>query len=175
MLKKLLIVLGVLAALTLLMAALGFGLPREHRAASAVVLRTPPERVWEVVRDPGALQGSWSELRSARRLPDREGKEIWEQNAGGFDMRLIVEEAMPPARLVTRVDAPVDAPFGGTWTYELTPEGTGTRLQVTEDGWVGNPLFRVMMRAMGVHRTLDGYLAALASKLGEDVGPVHVP
>jgi uncharacterized protein YndB with AHSA1/START domain len=175
MLKKVLIILGVLAALTLLMAAVGFSLPREHRATSTIVLQAPPEQVWDLVRNPGALQGTWSELESARRLPDRDGKELWEQRAGGFDMRLIVEEAVPSTRLVTRIDAEEDAVFGGTWTYELSTEGGDTRLSVTENGWVGNPLFRVMMHAMGIHRTLDGYLAALATKLGEDTRPAHVP
>ena len=175
MLKKILIGLGVLAALTLLMAGVGFTLPREHRATSALLLQAPPERVWEIVRDPGSLEGTWSELDSVRRLPDRDGQEVWEQQAGGFDMRLIVEEAVPPTRLVTRVDAADDAPFGGTWTYALSPENGGTRLSVTENGWVGNPLFRVMMRAMGTHRTLDGYLTALAAKLGENATPTHLP
>jgi uncharacterized protein YndB with AHSA1/START domain len=174
MLKKILIILGALAALTLLMAAVGFSLPREHRATSSVLLQAPPERVWEIVRDPGALRGVWPELEAARRLPDRDGKEIWEQKAGGFDMRLIVEDAVPPGRLVTRIDAEADAPFGGTWTYELRPQAGGTLVRITEDGWVGNPLFRVVMRAMGVHRTLDGYLTALTTRLGEDAVPEHL-
>jgi hypothetical protein len=89
-------------------------------------------------------------------------------------MRLIVEEASEPGRLVTRIDAPPDAAFGGTWTYQLEPVDGGTRLTVTEDGYVSNPLFRVMMKAMGVHRTADGYLKALGTKLGEDVTVEHV-
>ena len=90
-------------------------------------------------------------------------------------MGLIVEEATPPRRMVTRIDAPPDAAFGGTWTYQLEPAGPETRLSITEDGYVSNPLFRVMMYAMGgVHRTADGYLRALGTKLGEPVQPVHV-
>ena len=42
--------------------------------------------------------------------------------------------------------------------HELELEGTGTRVRLTEDGWVRNPIFRVMMYAFGPHRTLDGYL-----------------
>jgi len=174
MLKKILIILGVVAALTLLMAAVGFSLPRQHRATSSLLLLAPSERVWEIVRDPGALQEVWPELEAARRLPDRDGKEIWEQKAGGFDMRLIIEEALAPTRLVTRIDAEADAAFGGTWTYELTPQAGGTLVRITEEGWVRNPLFRVVMRAIGVHRTLDGYLGALATRLGEDATPEHL-
>ena len=39
-----------------------------------------------------------------------------------------------------------ELPFGGTWTYELKPEGTGTRLVITERGEVYNPIFRFMSR-----------------------------
>lgn len=162
-----------LAVLVALVFAIGLVLPRTHRATSRVTLHKSPAEVWAVVRDLGALQGTWSELKSARRLPDENGKEVWEQNAGGFAMRLIVESAEPPSRLVTRIDAPPDAAFGGTWTYQLAPGGGGTAVSVTEDGYVGNPLFRVMMRVMGTHRTADGYLTALGKKLGEAVSPEH--
>ncbi|HTL05236.1 MAG TPA: SRPBCC family protein, partial [Gemmatimonadales bacterium] len=153
------ILVGLLALVALLF-LIGAALPRSHRATSSVTLTRSPADVWVVVRDLGALQGTWSELKSARRLPDQGGREVWEQDAGGFPMRLIVEESAPPARLVTRIDAGEKAAFGGTWTYKLEPAGSGSRLTVTEDGFVGNPLFRVMLKAMGTHRTLDGYLRA---------------
>ncbi|HET9274573.1 MAG TPA: SRPBCC family protein [Gemmatimonadales bacterium] len=175
MTRKILIVLGALAALVLLVAAVGLALPREHQVTSAVALTAAPEQVWPLVSDPGSLQGHWEELEEVERLPDRDGKPLWRQKAGGFEMRLVVEESVPPTRFVTRIDAPDDATFGGRWIYQLEPMGTGTRVRITEDGWVGNPIFRVMMQAMGTHRTLDGYLTALGRKLGEDVRPEHVP
>lgn len=171
--KLILIIVLSLAALIGIIALIGLSLPRTHRAASRITLQKPPTEVWAVVRDLGALQGTWSELKSSRRLPDEAGREVWEQNAGGFPLRLIVEQSNPPTRLVTRIDAAPDAAFGGTWTYELEPAGAGTRLTVTEAGYVSNPIFRVMMKVMGVHRTADGYLRALGTKLGERVQPVH--
>lgn len=168
----LLVVLGLVVLVGLIF-VVGLLLPREHRASSSVTLSKAPAEVWAVVRDPGALQGTWKELSEVRRLPDANGKEVWEQKAGGWPIRLVVEESTPPSRLVTRIDAPPDAAFGGTWTYQLEPAGTGTRVMVTEDGYVSNPLFRVMMHVMGVHRTADGYLRALGTKLGERVEPVH--
>ena len=169
-----LIVLAVLLGIVVLVTLIGLALPRSHRATSRISLRQPPARVWAVVRDLGALQGTWKELRSARRLPDQNGKELWEQNAGGWPMRLVVEQATPESRLVTRIDAPENAAFGGTWTYALVPKDGGTEVTITEDGYVSNPIFRVMMVAMGVHRTIDGYLRALGRKLGEPVEPVHL-
>lgn len=167
---RILIGLAVVAAILF---AIGLGLPRNHRAESRITLESPPETVWNVVRDPSALVGTWSTLKSARRVESAGGKEVWEQDAG-FTMRIIVESASPPSRLVTRIDADQDAAFGGTWTYSLTPAGRGTTLSIVEDGYVGNPLFRVMMAVMGTHRTIDGYLKALADKLDEPVKPEHV-
>lgn len=166
------IVIG-LAVLAAIIFAIGLGLPRTHRAQSRITLEKPAAEVWAVVRDPTALVGTWSMLKSSKRVQGAGGREVWEQDAG-FTMRLIVESADPPRRLVTRIDADEDAAFGGTWTYTLTPAGAGTTLSIVEDGYVGNPFFRVMMAVMGTHRTIDSYLKAVADKLDEPVKPEHV-
>jgi hypothetical protein len=62
--------------------------------------------------------------------------------------------------------------IGGTWTHELTPDGSGTRLTITERGWVGNPIFRFVSRfVMGQTATIDSYLHALGKRFGEEVKP----
>ena len=164
----------LLLALVAVVLAIGFALPRTHRATSRIALTNSPEEVWPAVRNLNALLGSWKDLQEAARLADQGGKEVWQQKAGGFELKLIIEESTPPTRLVTRIDAAADAAFGGTWTYQLAPEGTGTRVTVTEDGYVSNPIFRVMMKVMGAHRTLDGFLTGLGKKFRQEVTPEHV-
>jgi uncharacterized protein YndB with AHSA1/START domain len=166
-------VLAGLLALVAVVGLIGVMLPRDHRATSHIMLQTSPAEVWPAVRNLDALLGSWKDLESAGRVADQNGKEVWQQKAGGFEMKLIIEEATPPSYLVTRIDAPPDAAFGGTWTYQLTPEGTGTRVTITEAGYVSNPIFRVMMKAMGTHRSLDGFLTGLGAKFGQSVAPEH--
>jgi hypothetical protein len=171
------ILIGIVVGLIVIVAlvfVVGLVLPREHRATSRIVLHQPPEAVFPVIRDLAALVGTWPDLKNARRLPDQGGKEVWEQNAGGFPLKLIVEESIPPVRLVTRVDAAADATFGGIWTYEISPAAGGCTVTVTEEGYVNNALFRTMMKVTGVHKTADGYLTALGRKLGETVRPEHV-
>jgi len=168
---RIIIGLAMLAAVIL---AIGLTLPKNHRAESRLSLERSPEDVWSVIRNPAALVGTWSELKSARQVQSAGGREVWEQNAGGFPMRIIIASANPPRRLVTRIDADEKAAFGGTWTYTLTPAGNGTTVSIVEDGYVNNPLFRVMMSLMGKHRTLDGYLKALGDKFDEPVKPQHV-
>lgn len=90
-------------------------------------------------------------------------------------MPLEIAESQPPARLVTRIASPPGAAFGGTWTYEVRAADGGSRLTITEDGWVANPLFRFMAHTIfGVHGTMDGYLKALGTRFGETVEPEHV-
>ena len=163
-----------LATVAAVLFFIGLSLPKTHRAESRLTLETPPAEVWTVVRNPAALVGTWSDLKSSRQVQGAGGREVWEQDAGGMQMRLIIESSVPPRRLVTRIDADEKAAFGGTWTYTLTPAGNGTTLSIVEDGFVNNPLFRVMMALIGKHRTMDGYLKALADKLDEPVKPEHV-
>jgi uncharacterized protein YndB with AHSA1/START domain len=149
-------------------------LPREHVATSAVRLRQAPESVWAVVRDLGGVPSWWAEIESSEPVADAVGHEAWRQRMSGFSMTLLITESTAPRRLVTAIDAPPDAAFGGTWTYELTPADGGTRIAVTEAGWIGNPLYRVMAHLGGMHRSLDGYLVALGARFGERVTPEHV-
>jgi hypothetical protein len=90
-------------------------------------------------------------------------------------MRLIVTEETPPVGLVMTIDAAPDAAFGGRWVYRIEPSADGkSRVRVTEDGWIRNPLFRVMAHLGGLHRSVDGYLRALGRHFGEEARPEHV-
>ena len=72
-------------------------------------------------------------------------------------------------KLVTKIADP-KLPFGGTWTYEVQPDGTGSAVTITEDGEVYNPIFRFVSKfIMGHASTINGYLRALGKKFGQDV------
>jgi uncharacterized protein YndB with AHSA1/START domain len=154
--------------------AYGSSLPREHVATSRAVLSQPIEQVWEVVRNPAALRGTWSDLTSAERVPAASGMETWVQVVDGFEMRLQVTNVQPPRRLVTTIVPDADSTFGGAWTYELTPVQGGTQVTITESGWIGNPFYRVLGRVFGLHRSIEGYLKALGTHFAEGVRPERV-
>jgi len=172
--KWVLIVMGSLAALFALMALIGLFVSREHRATSTVSLHQPPDSVWKVVRDFGAGPTWWPAIKIAERLPDRDGHEVWRQKMSGFDVPIIVLESTSPRKLVTQIDPKAGGAFGGTWTYALIPEAGGTRISVTEAGWIGNPIFRFMSRFLfGYYGSLDSFLKALGRRFGESVQPTH--
>ena len=87
---------------------------------------------------------------------------------GKADSKMTYEvvESDPPQNLVTRI-AEANLPFGGTWTYDITPAADGaSTLTMTENGEVYNPIFRFMSRyVMGYTATMDRYLQALQKKL----------
>jgi uncharacterized protein YndB with AHSA1/START domain len=171
-----LLIVGGLIALVLLLVVIGLLLPRTHRATSAVQISKPPAEVWAAIRDLGRVPEFWPEIKTSVRQPDRDGKEAWLQTMkNGFALPLVIEEDQPPARLVTRIAIEGKAPFGGSWIYEVAESGGGTRVTLTEDGFVDNPLFRVISKMTGYHSTLDGYLKALARKFGESTQPTHLP
>jgi len=174
MLRFLLLIGLVIVGVVGLAAAYGASLPREHAVTSRVVLAQPPDAVWAVVRNPAALVGTWSDLTRAQRAPDQGGREVWNETVDGFEMRIVITEARPPVKLVTTVDADPDAVFGGQWTYQLASAPGGTQLTITEAGWIGNPLYRVMGRMFGLHNSIDGYLKAIGQHFNEVVRPERV-
>lgn len=173
--KWVVIVVGGALALAALITLIGAFVPREHRATSTVVLHQPADSVWKVVRDLGGVPAWWPEVKESVRLPDKDSHEVWRQKMSGWDVPLIVIESTAPRRLVTQIDTSAGGAFGGTWTYEVTPDsGAGTKISVTEAGWIGNPIFRTLSRfVFGYYGSLDGYLKALGKRFGETVEPVH--
>jgi len=171
------ILLMTVVALVVLVGAVlvvGTLLPQDHLARSRARFASPPDSIWSLVRNLGGYAEWWPEVKRVEPIPGR-GHEAWNQidkRNGSMPMEILDDQ--PPQRLVTRI---IDEglPFGGTWTYEIAPEGSGSRVTITEDGSVYNPLFRVISRfVMGHHGTMDNYLKALGAHLGEVTAPEHL-
>jgi hypothetical protein len=132
--------LAILAAIVL--GAFGFGsyLPMAHVASRSRTLPARPEIVWGLINDPVATKG-------------------W---AGDAKTEVVEQDA--PRLLVSKIVG--EKAFGGTWTFEIAPEGhDASTLTITERGEVYNPLFRTVMRVTGQTRSLDAYLAKLQAAL----------
>ena len=165
--KYALIVLAALAALVLVIVAIGYSLPVKHRASRQIHLRQPPERVFALINDPAGFPSWRSKVKTVDILPDNNGHRVFRENGGDGKILFEVDSVVPNKRLVTRI-ADKSLAFGGTWTYDLIPDGPGTTLRITEDGEVYNPIFRFVSRfVMGHSATIDGYLRDVAAHFGE--------
>ena len=156
MLRILILVGGVLVALILLLIAIGYALPINHVATREASLAAPPERVFSVLRDVEKFPTWRSDVKSVEVLATTPALR-WRER-GDNDITFEMETVEAPGKIVTRI---VDKtlPFGGSWTYDLSPEGGGTKLVITENGEVYNPLFRFMSRFVFGHTaTINKYL-----------------
>ena len=164
MLRIAILVAGALGALLLAVVAFGYALPVTHVAARDAVLPAPPERIFAVLTDVETFP-KWRSDVQAVEVIARTPRLQWRERGSGGTIAFEVQETDPPRRLVTRI-ADRTLPFGGAWTFTLQPVDGGTKLTITENGEVYNPLFRVMSRFVFGHTaTIDRYLGDLQKHL----------
>jgi hypothetical protein len=135
-------VVVVLVAAVGVVASIGYFLPVNHEASRSAEFTKAPDVIFALIADP-ATYGSW-----------------WD----GAEVKTAVVESVPPSRLVTKIVG--ETAFGGTWTFEIVPTPSGTRLTITERGEVYNVFFRTLSRfVFGYTGTMDSFLAAAKLKL----------
>jgi uncharacterized protein YndB with AHSA1/START domain len=157
----------VFAALVAIVALIGARLPQSHRASVEHTLTATPDVVWRTITDIESFPSWREDLKRVQRLPDRDGRPAWIEEGRSGKMTLVVERMEPPRLLVGRIADPA-LPFGGTWTYEIMPVSGGSRLRITEDGEVYNPIFRFMARFIfGYEGTIRAYMASLQKRLAQ--------
>jgi uncharacterized protein YndB with AHSA1/START domain len=164
MLKTIVRVAGALIVLLILLAAVvitvGYALPQDHVASARREVSLPAAdvfaRIMDVERHP-EWRKDVERVDVVSKAPLR-----WREHSGGDVITFEMVEALPHHRVVTRIADP-DLPFGGTWIYELRPEGAGTGVTITERGEVYNPVFRFMSRfVLGHTATMERVLDGLA-------------
>ena len=143
--KWILFAVVIVVVLVAVVAAIGALLPRDHVASRTLTTRRPAEELWALVANPA-----------------------FARDATGQDVPIETVESVPVKKLVTRIADP-NQPFGGTWTFVITPTPTGSTLTISEAGWVSNVIFRFVSRfIMGHHATMDSYLRNVAKRLNEE-------
>jgi hypothetical protein len=164
MLKLIGLVLLILACVVGLIALLGSQLPVQHVAARTAEFRQSPQEVWNVISGPPTWR---PDVKRYEMLPSDNGQRKWlEYGSEGQKITYEVVEADPPDKLITRIADP-HLPFGGTWTYAIAATDSGSKLTITENGEIYNPIFRFVSRyVQGYGATIDNYLKALQARLG---------
>jgi len=164
--KIALMVVGGLVVVVALIALVGNFLPKAHVARRSIVLRQSPESVWNVITDFKA-QPSWREdVTRVEQVSDGADGAIWREE-GRNTLSYRTSESQPPTRLV-RTIADTNIAFGGRWVYELTAQGGGTQVTITEEGEVYNPIFRFIGHfVLNQAATIESYLRYLAQRFGE--------
>jgi carbon monoxide dehydrogenase subunit G len=156
------IALAVLLAPIAVLYVTGLFISREHHASVSETIAAPPDRVLDAITDVESFP-QWRSGVSAVNVTSRDPLRWREQGENDLAFEMIERS---PARVITRVSDD-GGNFGGTWTFELAPDGEGTRVTITEDGWIGPPIFRTLSKfAFGYERSMRAYLAALRQHQG---------
>lgn len=171
--------MGFLKKLIVLVVLIGGGLwlygrqlPREHSITSSIILVAPIDSVFGLIRAVGSQAAWWYDVKSVRPLMGKK-RESWEQNMGDQLVQFEVTMVVPGSRMVTTILNDEQQDWGGTWQYRVFTSSAGTEVQITEQGWVEAPLFRVFMKLRGESRTVDSFLSSLGAHFGEVVTPRH--
>jgi hypothetical protein len=130
----------VLAAVVVLI--MGALQPRNHTVSVTAVINAPQTVVWQRITDLQS-QTSWrSGLSAVEMLPAQDGHPCWQETSSFGKMPLCEVLVNAPATRIVRIADP-NLPYGGLWTYELTPvDANSTSLRITENGFTGPWFYR---------------------------------
>lgn len=163
------VLVGVALLLVAIVAGIGATLPKAHVTRRSAVYRQSPEVLFATITDFAAAPSWRSDLQRVELLGAPGGLPRFREHGRHDSIEMEVVEMAPPRRLVVRIADP-NLPFGGRWVYELAPMEQGTRLAITEEGEIYNPIFRFVARfILGTHGTLEAYLRSLGRRFGEEV------
>jgi hypothetical protein len=159
---------GTLFLMVALMALIGALLPVKHYAARKARFGQTPDAIYSVLAGPSGWR---ADVKASGALPEKNGrKQWWEQDKHGQKIAYELLEDLPPTRRVVRI-ADAGLPYGGTWTFEIAPQGAGgSEVRVAEAGEVYNVFFRFLSRfVFGYTGSIEGYLRDLGTRFGEAV------
>ncbi|MEO8672599.1 MAG: SRPBCC family protein [Tahibacter sp.] len=167
MIKLALIVFALLALVVLVVVVIGTRLPQAHVIARSVALKQPREAVYALISDLAQAPAWRGEVESVEVMQGDSGETLYREKSRHGVLTYRIDRSDPPQKFVTTI-VDKDAPFGGSWIFELADASGGTRLTITERGEVYNPIFRFMAKyVFGHHRTMEVYLARLMRRFGE--------
>ena len=157
---------AVPATAAILVLGTGWLLPRGHVASAEAVVRAAPAEVARLVRDVEA-QPRWRGGVTAIEVRERRADGLlYVEHQGDEAIAFDFAEEAQGARFRSRIADP-DLPFGGAWTIDLAPAGSGaTRVRIEEKGFVTHPVYRFFAALVFGHdRTMKAYLADLQGAL----------
>jgi uncharacterized protein YndB with AHSA1/START domain len=158
-------IVGGLAAAVLLVVVIGFFLPVRHTATVTRDLTASPEEVWALITGVERFAEWRPDVTRAERLEPVAGWPAWREDGPQGSLTFVMRAVEPRRRLVAEI-ADEGLPFGGRWTYLLEPVGTSTRVSITEDGFIYNPVYRFVSRFfLEYEGTAQAYLDALEARL----------
>jgi hypothetical protein len=168
-----------LIGFVVLLALIGLALPKGHVASRSAVIPRPPADVYAAIADATAYPTWRKDVRQILAHAEIDGRPSYVEVSTQGRIVMIVDEDRPPregaaGRRITRID-PRTPSFGGKWIITVTPDAAGSRVTVTEDGYITNPIFRVLSKTVfSLVKTQETFLRDLGRHFGAEVTPAPV-
>jgi uncharacterized protein YndB with AHSA1/START domain len=144
---------------------MGYRLPQNHVASTEREFAFGADQVHRVIASPAEYPKWRTGVQRVDMLPDSGGLPRFRETAMGDEVTYAIESNVPGRVFVTRI-AQAGLPYGGSWTFEMTPTASGTNVRITENGEVYNPFFRFISKyVMGQTRGIEQYLDDLEKRL----------
>src|SRR5689334_15835077 len=100
-----LIVGGVLAAVVLIVVAIGYSLPVKHQASREAALAASPESVFAIITDVDRFPSWRPSVKRVERV-SQAGSVHYREDGSNGAILYSIDESVPPRRLVTRIADP---------------------------------------------------------------------
>ncbi|MEP6836076.1 MAG: SRPBCC family protein [Gemmatimonas sp.] len=169
-----LLVMGLVVSVVVATLVGGMVTPRKHVAARTIVLRAAPDKVWALVRTVKEYPNWREEILSVEESAGNDHRPAWTEIGRQKSLSYIATTDEPPTRFTARI-LDDDLGYSGEWQHVITPVADGTRLTITEQGEVGNLIFRfVGTHFLGHTRSIDAFLRDVALEFGELAKPESV-
>ncbi len=145
---------------------LGAAVPYEHQVSGERVIPAPCQLAWDALADVRG-QAAWRpDLAHVQPTPDRLGQTSWMEYYTRGERMIVTEQYLEPPALLVLGLADDTGPFEGTWTFELTAQGGGCRVKLSEVGRSHNVMFRFVLHyVVGEAAYLERYLDHLQAHL----------
>lgn len=149
-------------------------LPKTYRNQATLLLRHPPEVVWEAIANMEALPVTGSTQHLIQPISEEGELPAWLIDMGASQITVQTVESDPPYAL-TRVMADSIVPMTTRYEYQLTPMGDGTDLSIKEEGYIDDGTWHVPIFRLTVRLTRGAGLKFYCRQLAEQLGETAVP
>lgn len=163
-------IVGILALLGLtitVIVIMGRRLPVKHTATASATFDMPVDVVWKKIIAFEDVSQWRPSVKQVEHVSGDGVGAVWRETGSDGKIPYQTLEMSPPRKLVRKIADP-KLPFGGSWTYEITPNRSACTLTITENGEVYNPVFRFVSRhVMGHNKSIESYLKDLKIALAK--------
>ncbi|PJZ69254.1 hypothetical protein CH373_14515 [Leptospira perolatii] len=156
---------GIAVGIVALIVLSGYLLPKDHVATVEKEYQTSPEKIYQTIRNFKDYASWRTGVASVEAHSDTTWSEV---NKDNEKIKFGIKSENYPKYCIVEI-LNEDLPFGGYWEFEISSKGgNASVLKLTENGFVTNPIYRLMSRFVFGHTaTLVQYQEDLFRKINQ--------